>query len=827
MKHRPYSAFCLIGFMLFFVACGAIKETRRTEKTFKDQDNLSTPVIEEQLLPEIEVFPLDYQAAHTIRHDLLHTRLDARFDWQRKYLLGTATLTLQPHFYPSKTLILNAKGFEIESVKLGVNGPPLQYKYDSLELHIQLDREYQRHEKFTIWIDYTARPYELTRMFPDQFSYENQGLYFIQPDSLDPKKPYQIWTSSETYGASCWFPTIDSPNQKSTQEFFLNVEDRYKTLSNGKLVSSTYTQNGNRTDYWKQDIAHAPYLFVIAVGDYHVEKDKWRDKEVNYYVEKEYAPYAKSIFGNTPEMIEFFSKKLGYDYPWDKYSQAVVRDFIAGAMENTSATLLYEEVQMTDKELEDHTQDDIIAHELFHHWFGDLVTCESWSNLALNESFATYGEYLWFEYKYGREKADQHLAQDLKAYLMESEYKKEPIIRYKYHNADDDLFDRHSYQKGGCVLHMLRNYTGDEAFFASVNLYLKNKAYKTAEINDLRMAFEEVTGEDLNWFFNQWFLTKGHPQLEITHEYDTTTKKISITVLQKQVEETIFDLPSNIDIYYKDKSKQRYPIRINKRKQTFVFDVKETPASAIFDADKILLCEKIEKKSTQGYIDQYYFSPLYLDRYEAIMALKRLDNDLAKNALFAALDDTSPELRQEALEFFDKDAIALHPEWQQKIIEMALNDPQSNVRASALARLAATPTPQVLDTYSRAMSDKSPRVVNMALQGIFAIDPSRALWFARMAEHLPGNAIVHTIAEIYAAQGESQEQLFFERQLATADSPNRYGLIEYYADFLKRLQQQSNPVSERSMAPLRQIAQNDPDQWLRIHAEQTIQKLKN
>ncbi len=589
--------------LLLVTSCGALKEARSTTPTptFPPSEAAANDTaLTYEVLPTIEVLPTHYQPAITMQHDLVHTKLSVSFDWDKELLFGQATLTLKPHFYTTKTLTLDAKRLDIKKVALlGASGTnkALAYTYnkDSLKLIITLDREYTHDEKYTITIDYIANPKDLIAR-DDRFNYDNKGLYFIKPDSFNLSKPYQIWTQGETYGASCWYPTLDAPNQKTTEEVYVTVDNKFSTLSNGRLISSTPNPNGTRTDYWKQDIPHAPYLFVIAVGEYFIYKDKWRDKEVNYYVEPKYGQYAENIFGHTPEMMTFFSQLLGYDFPWDKYSQAVVRDFVAGAMENTSATLLYEELQTTDKEATKGTHDDIISHELFHQWFGDLVTCESWSNLALNESFATYGEYLWINHKYGEEAAQAHLSRDLSAYLMEAEYKQEPIIRYNYANADDDLFDRHSYQKGGRVLHMLRHYVGDEAFFGALKNYLQEHAFKTAEIHDLRFAFEKLTGEDLNWFFDQWFMTPGHPELDITYTYDTLANRATVRVRQTQTGEKIYQLPTDVDIYYTDGSKERHAIRVDKRDQSFSFTTKKTPKNINFDAEKILLCNKTEDK---------------------------------------------------------------------------------------------------------------------------------------------------------------------------------------------------------------------------------------
>ena len=210
----------------------------------------------------------------------------------------------------------------------------------------------------------------------------DKGLYFINPKGEDPNVMPQIWTQGETEASSVWFPTIDAPNVKTTQEMFITVKDKYTTLSNGKFLGSTKNENGTRTDHWKQDLPHAPYLFMMTVGEFKVIKDSYTRKNgekmpVNYYVEKEWESSAQAIFGETPAMIKYFSELLDLEFPWDKYHQVVVRDYVSGAMENTGAVIFGDYAYKTERELLDENDQSTIAHELFHHWFGDLVTAES------------------------------------------------------------------------------------------------------------------------------------------------------------------------------------------------------------------------------------------------------------------------------------------------------------------------------------------------------------------------------------------------------------------------------------------------------------------
>ena len=527
-----------------------------------------------------------YRAAPTILNNLKHTRLAVSFDYKKRYLYGQEWVTLHPHFYPTDSVTLDAKGMDIKKIALvgAASNLPLKYSYDDKQLHIKLDRIYQAAENYTIYIDYVSKPDELKDAGGSAAITASKGLYFINPDGADKNKPVQIWTQGETEASSAWFPTIDKTNQKTTSEIEIKVPAKYVTLSNGKLISQKVNGDGTRTDTWKMDLPFAPYLFMMAVGDFKIYKDSYNGKEVSYYLEPAYAPYAKQIFGNTPEMIDFFSKRLCVPYPWVKYSQIVCRDYVSGAMENTTATLHGDYVHRNSRDLLDGDPEDFISHELFHQWFGDLVTCESWSNLTLNESFADYSEYLWFEHKYGKDRADEHRYTNINnRYFAQADGGNDAdLVRY-YYNSQEDVFDGISYDKGGSILHMLRKYVGDEAFFKSLGLYLKENAYKSAEVAQLRLAFEEVTGQDLNWFFNQWYFGKGYPTLDVTYKYDDDAKKVDVTIKQTQ-KDKIFRLPMAVDIYAGG-TKSRQMIVLDKGEQTFTFNYKVNPDLVNVDGD--------------------------------------------------------------------------------------------------------------------------------------------------------------------------------------------------------------------------------------------------
>lgn len=651
--------------------------------------------------------------------DIQHTSLDLSFNWDSAFVNGKATISARPYFYPSDQMIVDANGFRINSVALVRKDEkvPLKYSYNGKKLAIQLDKPYSREQKFTIFIDYTAMP-ERLRIGEDIASAGDRGFYFINREGKDKEKPRQIWTQGETECNSSWFPTINDPQEKMSQDLNITVPNEYVTLSNGSLEYSSLNGDGTRTDSWRQEQPHSTYLTMLAVGNFTITKDKWRDKEVNYYTEPRFASTAKLVFGKTPEMMEFFSRKLGVDFPWDKYSQIVARDFVSGAMENTTATVFFEPMNMTEGQYLDENHEDIISHELFHHWFGDMVTAESWANLPLNESFATYGEYLWEEFKYGRETADLKGFEDVQAYLQGARKKQVDVIRFNYSDREQ-MFDEVTYQKGGCILHMLRKTVGDEAFFKALNLYLTRHAFKTAEIHDLRIAFEEVTGLDLNWFFNQWFLASGHPVLSIQNSFDAEKKQVVLTIKQVQdlSKTPLYRLPMAVDIY-KDGKAERHEITLDQKEQTFAFAASAAPDLVNADADKYLLAEKNEVKPLGQWVFQYQKGPLFMDRLEALIMLQTLREDaLARKTVMEALTDKSWALRQVAVEFIRELPPSERDAYYQNIRQMAVKDDVSHVRAAAVKILGKVfGAMDNAEVFAVTANDKAPSVVKATLE---------------------------------------------------------------------------------------------------------------
>jgi aminopeptidase N len=722
-------------------------------------------------------------------NDLVHTKLDAKFDFNKSYMYGKVWITLKPHFYPTDSLRLDAKGMDIHNIAIVRNGKesPLKYDYDTWQLNIHLDKTYKGGEQYTIFIDYTAKPDELEVRGSAAIS-DARGLYFINPKGEEKDKPTQIWTQGETEATSAWCPTIDKPNQKTTDEISMTVPGKYVTLSNGKLVSQKKNGDGTRTDVWKMDLPHAPYLFFMGVGDYAIIKDSYKGKEVSYYVDKEYASVARKIFGLTPEMIAFYSRITGVDYPWVKYAQITGHDYVSGAMENTTATLHSNVAQQDARQLTDGNRwEEVIAHELFHQWFGDYVTTESWSNITLNESFADYSETLWDEYKYGKDAGDEHIFENRQSYLSNPANAKKDLVRF-YYSDKEDVFDQVSYPKGGAILHMLRNYVGDSAFFKALNLYLTTNKFKSAEAQQLRLAFEEVTGKDLNWFWNQWYYGAGHPSLDIVYNYDNAAKKVQVIVNQTQTGDKIFKLPIAIDIY-NGANKLRYKVWVQNKADTFSFAATAKPDLVNFDGDKILLCIKKENKTLDEYIHQYKYAGTYLDRREAIdFASKQQDDPKALAFLKTALKDKYEGLRNFAIGKLDMKNQNVKKEVESTLVDITKNDSKRTVKAAAIAKLGTYNKPEYASLFKAAINDSSYTVSGNALEALSEIDSAAALTEAKRLSSQPVKGKLSSVisAVLIEAGDESSADIILKNFENMPLSQNKFNLLQSIGEFLDK-----------------------------------------
>ncbi|OJV16714.1 MAG: peptidase M1 [Dyadobacter sp. 50-39] len=777
-----------------------------------------------------------YRPERARKNDILYTRLDVQLDWVKQQVPASAILKFKPHFYPQTILELDAKGFDVKGISLldtnaeygdlsteeitGKVKKKLEFTYDKRKLTIKLGQEYTRKDTLFVKIDYIAKPNDVPRGKEDD-SASDKGLYFINADGLDEGKPRQVWTQGETEGSSCWFPTIDAPNQKFTQDIYITVDSTYKTLSNGLLVEQLEGKKGMRTDHWKQTRPHAPYLAMIAVGDFAIARDMMPNGlELSYYVEPKYGGDAHAIFGRTPEMMGFFTNIFGVEYPWEKYAQIAVRDFVAGAMENTTATVHEEGVQNDARSLVDGNSDAVIAHELAHHWFGDYVTAEEWGQLPLNESFANYAEYLWSEYNDGRFEADWGNLQEMKEYLAESETKQVPMIRYFYKDREN-MFDAHSYAKGGRILHMLRSLVGDDAFFAALQQYLKSHAFGTAEIDDLRMSFEKVTGQDLNWFFDQWFHRPGHPSLKIDQQYVAAQSKVVLKIKQTQdtLATTVYRLPTKVDVWVSGK-KSRYDVVVDKVNQTLEFPAAKKPDLVLFDADATLLAVVEHDKNRPEMEFQYVNSDRFLHKYEALSSLEgALADTTARKILVKAMDDPFWKLRQMAISNFAEYAGEGFADIEKVIQNRAQKDPHPQVRSEAIITLASFGDNNSDPIFKAALTDSSYLVASVAIEKYLMSQPNDAAEVAAQFENSPNDAIITSVGNYYAGLAQPERFDWFLTKMKAMKPTEKYNFLQVFGKYLIKSKQD---IQRKSIPILEGLARDNSSYFVRFGAFQAL-----
>lgn len=741
----------------------------------------------------------------TSSFDLIHTDLDLKPIWSKHQMEGEAMLKLVPYFYAQDKITIDAKSFEIHEVALKTNQGkkiPLEYNYNKRKLIIFLDKSYERKDTFNLYIKYTANP-DSVMTFAGKAISDEKGLYFINTDLSQKGVTPHLWTQGETEANSTWFPTIDIPSEKHTQRIKLTYDQKLVSLSNGKLISSKINSDKTKTDIWEQILPHSVYLSVVVIGDFTIVKDKWKNKEVSYYMEPQYASMARPIFGRTPEMLEFFSNKLGYEFPWDKYAQVIVHEFVAGAMENTSAVTYNTSYQKDARELIDRNDDETVAHELMHHWFGDIVTCEDWGHLTLNESFANYAEYLWQEYKYGADAAQYHWQSDIAPYFSSANSKTEPLVRYRYEKADD-MFDVISYNKGGKILHMLRTYLGDDAFFQSLKLYLHRHEYKTAEYSNLRMCFEEVSGEDLKWFFDQWYLKGGHPVL--TSSYSYSDERVILKISQKHNFDTgfIYRLPLDVDIYT-DSGVYRKRISLTQKSDSFVFKFPGMKGLVV-DGTHSLVGIKNESKTTEDWIYLLTHSKNYLDQVTAIKKLNsKKSRKEVKNTLFDKLNSDKPRVVTSVVKLIDEEWLGEDPKWNQKLSEITYKNPSGYARAAAIEKLGENKSiSEFRGLIAEKLKDSSYLVEVQALNLLSKIDSSAALNYALQCTRYKNYAMLSKVFELIAKTERDTMIKYFDDAISNGQGVS---LLSIYSRLGTFVASQNDSLFEQRIVEFSKLAE--------------------
>lgn len=740
------------------------------------------------------------------------TTLKLSFDYAAKTASGKAALALRPYRTMPDSLHLDAKSMQIHAVR--VQGRSLSFRYDSLQLHLPLS-DFSKDTAILLEVDYTAMPYA-TRSGGSAAITDDRGLYFINTDQAKPGKPVQIWTQGETEANSHWMPTIDKPNMRSPFRIELTVPDKYVTLSNGSLISSL-RRDTLRTDIWVMKEPIQMYAAMFAIGDFRIVRDSWRDKPVHYYVEPAYEAYASMMFRHTPEMMEFFSRITGVAYPWDKYHQIVVRDYVSGAMENTSASLFGSFMNQDTRAYADNNHEDVVAHELFHQWFGDLVTAESWSNLTVNESFANYGEYLWRHYKYGKDEADRLAWQDLQRYLSHAAFSDPSLVRFRYADKED-MFDHVSYQKGGAILHYLHHLLGDQVFSKAMNIYLTRNRLRAAEAVHWRLAVEEADGRDWNWFFDQWYLRGGHPELDIQYQYNDAAQRVFVTVTQKA---PAYRLPLDVLLISGTGSRMlHWDLRTLKDTFSYAYEQGQAPL-LIPDAAHVLPGNITEHKTPALWLRQMQQGGGYLNVLMPLRSLagERLTTE-GKKIIELGLENQFAGIRETALSLVaDLVAEASRSSWTPSLKYLAEHDHHHSVRARALSILGAWKDLSARPLFLQSVNDSSYLVAGAALYALHLLRDTTAYERARIfVEGKQNNHLAEKSWEIIAARAKPADTSLFLKAGQQYAEPNQ-NLTNHAINYMQRSE---DPTALSSMLRLigRLLSQEANESYREYYADQ-------
>lgn len=562
--------------------------------------------------------------------DTLHIRLALDLDLRARTVRARCTTTLRAFRDGLREVAFDAVGFRRVRVR-GATGRPLTHTYDGRRLTVRFARPLAAGEETAVTVDYRlVRP--------------RLGLWFIHPDRAYPRRPTQVWTQGEDEYSRYWFPCHDAPHEKATTELLATVPADFLAVSNGRLVARRRAGRGRVTYHWRLGLPHSPYLVTLAVGRFRELRDRWRGIPITYYCERGREADMRRAFGKTPKAMAFFSRVTGLRYPYEKYAQVAAADFIYGGMENTSATT------QTDTVLHDaraHLEVEplatgLMAHELAHQWFGDLLTCRDWSHAWLNESFATYFDALFVEHDRGRDELAVEMWQNARAYFDEDrERYRRPIVTNLW-RTPSDLFDRHLYEKGACVLHMLRYVLGERDFWRVIRHYARTHRGGSVETADLVVAIEEATGQNLRRFFDQWVFRAGHPEYRVAYWWDARTRRAHVVVRQMQRtgdDVALFAMPLEIEFAWGRGRRRTKRVRetVDQKEHRFSYRLPREPELVRVDPDRWLLARWEVALSPALWQAQLARDPHPIGRVAAAQALGRLGTAEAGAWLAAAL----------------------------------------------------------------------------------------------------------------------------------------------------------------------------------------------
>jgi aminopeptidase N len=684
--------------------------------------------------------------------DVLHIDLRLSPDIERERMDGVCTTTVRAIEDPVDRLVLDAVDLDIRSVTAS-DGRALTYRSTAETLEIALDPPLRKGAELEFAVEYAIEQ-------------PRRGLYFVR------REPRHVWTQSQDSDARYWFPCFDYPAEKQTTSATIVVPNGQFALGNGALVERTEGQAETVYRY-EQRIPHATYLVTMVAGPFSEIAQPHDRVPIWYYTLPGREADGERAFGQTPRMVDVFERTIGVPYPYERYSQIAVADFVFGGMENTSATTQTDRVLHDERAHLDYSADYLASHELAHQWFGDLVTCRDWSQAWLNEGFATYFESVWLEADKGWDEYLYDVFGGVQRYIEEdAERYRRPIVCNLFRDPIE-LFDRHLYEKGSAVLHMLRGELGWDRLKRSLQRYVGENAQRNVETIDLVRAIEAETGRNMRRFFAQWVERAGHPQIEVSYAWDAERKIARVTVAQTQPVDDAnpayaFDLELGLVDALPDAvrpdfgagplpGENRVTLAVDGRSRTFAIPLEREPALVRVDPSGWVLASWKSSLGTDLHVASLLADPSPPPRIRAAKALAKDGNRAAREALARALahdpfwgvgveiavalgKSRAPSARTALL----NNAGHSHPKvrravaealgnWRDEAVATALlsmrDDPSYFVVASALRALGKTRDPRAFDALVAGLSTPSwmETIASGAARGLGALADERAL----------------------------------------------------------------------------------------------------
>ncbi|MFN8652582.1 MAG: M1 family aminopeptidase [Gemmatimonadales bacterium] len=600
------------------------------------------------------------------RFDLLHQVIHVRFDAPHRQLLGEVTTRVRLTM-PTDTIRLEAENLTIDRAS-GAGRKTLTFTQDTSHVTVRLPRAGKAGDTVEVTVGYHG--------FPER------GLYFVPRRNI-------VWSQGEATETRAWVPTYDAPNDKTTWEFYVQVDTGLVVLSNGRLVDVAPAPGGaTRIWHWSQERPASTYLYSVVAGPFTILRDQWRGIPVEYYTYADTTDAAWRTFGETPAMMEVYSQVLGVPFPWAKYDQSIIPDFTYGGMENVSATT------QTDLALHgaggepENSGRGLNAHELAHQWFGDLTTAATWAHIWLNEGLTTYMESVENEKTRGWNAAALEWGGQQQAAMQADENEVRSLVWGQYQGTDPIVlfFSGHVYPKGAQLAHQLRRLLGDSLFWAGMHRFLVDNAYHPVTTPDYAAAMEQTCHCDLDWFFDQWAYGIGYPRVAFARHWDAAAKTLHVTVTQTQPVDSVhplFRFPVTLRVITRD-SVVRREIMVSRASETFAVALPAEPLSFRFDEGGWLLGTVAGDYSEAELATMAAHDLDVRGRDWAIRALADRHDSTAQAARrLVVLSEHMPELRELALEAMQADSSAA----TRQVLRSALRDPAGAVRAAALQDL--------------------------------------------------------------------------------------------------------------------------------------------